>query len=64
MAINFEVTEVTEELLKFNPGLKKSDVGKFGINVAGSNRIIGISQTWEGANEMLEAVVNHENKHA
>lgn len=60
MAIDFEVSEITEELLKFNPNLKPHDIGKFGINVKGFGRIIGISQTREEANQILEAVINHE----
>lgn len=60
MLIEFEVLEITPDILEFNPTLNPLHVGKFGVVEEGSKRVIEITDTPESAQQVIEAVINHE----
>ena len=58
--IDFVIVEITADILPYNPGLKQSHIGHYGVAAKGSSRVIEICDTESSANDVVEAVMRYQ----
>lgn len=52
--------KITAEDLPYNPGLKQSDIGRYGVAQKGFRRIVEVCDTESSANDVVEAVMHYQ----